>query len=234
MQYWKFAFMISMLSVTGLNSSEVFAQVNTNEFTKIEGNEIQKNPVAQDMLRKIEESYKILEQLQSGHIPTKITEAQKLVEEKRKVAKAQLALDLAAMDKKYEEFTPSAAFSNFVSGVNATHQAFYMDQFDYFNNKMKLAENAKKAILDNGGTYRDAQAQYIKYASMSRTEMIQVVVDLNIKHEFTISERQVYFDENGKLPRYENDLTSICFNCQEYEPMVQKLIFESPILSNSK
>jgi hypothetical protein len=226
-------FAIALLSVTILNNSEIFAQ-SENKFTKIEGQEIKNNPVAQDMIRKIEESYKILEQLRSGNVASKVTEAQKLVEDQRKIAKEKLAIDLTAMNKKYEGFTANAAFSKFVSKVNATHQQYYMDQFDYLKNKIKIAESAKRYVLDNGGTYSEAQAEYIRYASMSRTEMVKVVLDLNIKHNFTISERQSYFDENGKLPRYEEDKNSICFNCQEYESMVQKMIFESPTLSQNK
>jgi hypothetical protein len=109
-----------------------------------------------------------------------------------------------------------------------------MDQFDYLKNKIKIAESAKRFVLDNGGTYSAAQAEYIRYASMPRTEMIKLILDLNIKHNFTISERQSYFDENGKLPRYEDDKDNICFNCQEYESVVQKMIFESPTLSQNK
>ncbi|NIU85776.1 MAG: hypothetical protein GWN56_00280, partial [Nitrosopumilaceae archaeon] len=61
----------------------------------------------------------------------------------------------------------------------------YWDQFNHLDAKIQLAKEAKKAVLDNGGSFEEAQAEYIRYASMPRAEMIQTIIDLNIKHGFT-------------------------------------------------
>jgi len=49
---------------------------------------------------------------------------------------------------------------------------------------------------------------------MTKVEMLNVIKDLNVKHNFTDRKTQSYFDVNGKLPRVENDLNAPCYNCE--------------------
>lgn len=194
-----FTSFILLFSVIGPNSNNlVFAQ-NT-EFTVLK-DDLLKSPIALSMLEKIEQSKKILADLQAGKKP--LNEHQKFIEEQRKIVNERLQADLARMNHDYQEYTPRAAFSKFLSGVNGTYHEIYWGQFNHLENKIQLARNAMNVVLQNGGSYHEAQQEYFKYASMSRAEMIQVNQDLNIKFGFADPDVQKAFNKFGKLPRTE-------------------------------
>ncbi|WP_268541676.1 hypothetical protein [Candidatus Nitrosotenuis cloacae] len=222
-------FGIAALFLVSFYNIDAFAQAYNS--TTITGDEIKKNPTASQILKNIELSKKILAELQSGK---KIqTEHEKFVEEQRALAKAELEKDLSSFNKKYIEYTPKNAFSSFVNRVNATYAPIYWDQFNFMNEKIRIATQAKETILNNGGTYLEAQKEYIKYASLPRTEMIRFVTDLNIKYGFTDEGLQSYFDDNGKLPRYEEDRTAICYSCDKYEKIKQVMLEEHERAKNT-
>ena len=222
-----------MFSVTLLGvlvySQPAFAQEtssNFNDFTKFEGDEIQTSPAAQKILDRIKESKRILsEMMETKSIKT---EQQKFVDEQRKIVQQSLQAELERMNKKYEENTPRNAFARFVANFNATHHGIYWDQFEYMESKVDLARAAKQQILDNGGTFKEAQREYIKYAAMPRGEIIQKIIELNIKYGFANSQTQENFDEDGKLPRYENDVQSHCYGCDDFIK-IRDNMFESDI-----
>jgi len=201
------------LFVTSFVVSDAFGQEQVSEFTVIEGDEIKNNPVAQQILQKIEESKRIMAELQAGK--PLLTEQQKLVEEQRRIVKERLAADLKRMDKDYESYTPRNSFAKFVSGVDPAYHDLYWDQFNYMDEKIKIARIAKQLALADGATYEEAQAEYIKYASMTRVQMVKLVQDLNVKHGFADERMQKIFDEYGKLPRYETDEDeAVCYGCE--------------------
>ena len=218
---------ILMFSVLGLTSipliSPIFAQESIDsDFTKFDGNTIQTNPDAQKILERIEESKKILAKMMEKQ--TLIDEQQKLVDEQRKLSQEMLNADLERMNKQYEAHTPRNAFASFVSKLNATHYDIYWDQFDTMDQKITLARAAKQQVLDDGGTFFEAQQAYIKYASMPRIEMIRTIIDLNIKYGFAYADTQEFFDEDGKLPRYDDDLEKICYGCTHHEKTRDSII----------
>ena len=194
------------------------------EFTTVTGEELKKNPTAIKILQNIEIAKKRLAEMQNPE--KQKTEHEKFIEEQRRIAKAQLEKDLARMNKDYEDFTPKNAYARFVTGINATHHTIFWDQFNYMDEKIKIAKQAKKAVLDGGGTYTQAQVEFVKYASMSRENMIKFVVELNIKYGFTDENLQSYFDEEGKLPRYENDEDVPCYACEKYEKIKEEILEE--------
>ena len=201
------------LFATSFVVSDAFGQEQVSEFTVIEGDEIKNNPVAQQILQKIEESKRIMAELLAGK-PV-LTEQQKLVEEQRRIVKERLDADLKRMDKDYESYTPRNSFAKFVSSVDPSFHALYWDQFNYMDEKIKIARIAKQLALADGATYEEAQAEYIKYASLTRVEMVNLVQDLNVKHGFADPRVQNIFDEYGKLVRYETDKDeAVCYGCE--------------------
>ena len=170
------------------------------EFTTITGNEIKTSSVAQQMLERIELSKKILADLREGKNLEK-TEEQKFIDEQRKISKQKLQDKLDRMNKDYAPFTPRNAFAGYLTGVNTTYHGIYWDQFNYMNEKVKIAKAAKQAVIDQGGTYQKAFQEYVKYASMTRAEMIKLNQELNIKYGFADADIQKDFDKFGKLPR---------------------------------
>jgi len=181
-----------------------FASAQTDyEFTTIDKDKIKTSSVAQQTLERIELSKKILADMQSGK-NLQQTPQQKLIEEQRKISQQKLQIQLDRMNKDYTPYTPRNAFNNFLTGINGTHHGIYWDQFNYMYEKTKIAKAAKQAVIDNGGTYYQALKEYIKYASMTRSEMINLNQELNIKYGFADYSTQKNFDRYGKLPRYDD------------------------------
>ena len=136
------------------------------------------------------------------------------------------------MNKDNEDHTPTNAFASFVSGLDSNTQNFYWDQFNYVGEKLKLANEAKQAILARGGTYAEAQSAFVDYASVQRTEMVQVVSDLNVKYGFTDKTMESYFDENGNLPRHDSadgNYVPICYGCDKYEQVRDQMLAQHEI-----
>jgi len=181
------------------------------DFNKIQGEDLKNNPVSLDILKKIEITRKQFEQTKENE--QKRTEQQKLIDEQRTLAQTSLNNELKRMEKKYEEFTPTNAYARFVSSVNSTNPGIFWDQFNYLNTKVTIAKEARDSVLQQGGTYGDAMKQYVHYAKMSKIEMLNVIKDLNIKHNLAQEDIQSNFDIDGKLPRYANDLEAPCYGC---------------------
>ena len=200
--FWVFtfvAFVFVLVTIPGINTNNLaFAQ--TSEFTVLSGDQLN-SPLGQTMLERIEESKKILADLMAGKQAAELTEQQKFVEQQRKIANQRLQEDLVKMEHKYRDYTPRAAYSKFLGGVNATHHGIFWDQFNYMDNKVQLARKAMNEVLENGGTYQEARQAYFKVAAMKRVELIEVNQELNIKHGFADPEVQKAFDKYGKLPR---------------------------------
>lgn len=205
------------------------------DFKKIEGDELKNNPVSQDILKKIEIAKKQFEQIQDQKKKRDLH--QKFIDEQRSIAKQSLKQEIQRMEKKYENFTPQNAFAKYVSSLNSTHHGIYWDQFDYLHTKVTLAKDARDSVLEQGGSYVDAMKQYVYFAKMPKIEMLNVIRDLNVKHNFANDSLQSNFDVNGKLPRYENDLEAPCYDCDqsitkvklnsEQSASIQPVVFES-------
>lgn len=237
-QYVGFTIALSALAwVTQDSEFTAWAETPTDEkksfnSTTVVGDEIKNNPTAQKILKNIEIAKQRMEQMQQKQ--KQLTEQQKLVEEQRKIAKEKLEKDLARMNKDYEDFIPKNAYFRFLSNnVNATHYDIFWDQFNYMNERITIASHAKKAILDNGGTYAEARLEFNKYASMSRVDMVKFVQEINIKYGFTDEELQSYFDKNGKLPRYDDDEIAPCYGCAKYEKIKDEILEEKLSQKNS-
>ena len=176
---------------------------------------LKKNPLAMKIIAEMEAQKIRYKQLSEETTPKSIpTKKQIEIEENRKISEEILKEDLKSMEKKYIDFTPKNAFEKFISKLNSTHHGIFWDQFDYLNAKVQLALAAKNQVLENGGSFYEAQQEYFKYASMPRLEMISYIQELNIKYGFADSKIQSNFDANGKLPRYEEDKDAPCYGCE--------------------
>ncbi|MFZ8922313.1 MAG: hypothetical protein ACO2Y0_05090 [Nitrosopumilaceae archaeon] len=179
---------------------------------------LKKNPLAMQIIAEMEAQKLRYKQLSEESVPKILpTREQILIEENRKISEEMLQDDLDSMNKEYLDFTPKNAFAKFVEKLNSSHHGIFWDQFDYLNAKVQLAIAAKKDVLENGGTFYEAQREYFKYASMPRLEMISYIQELNVKYGFAQEDIQSNFDPNGKLPRFEKDKDAPCYGCENLE-----------------
>ena len=204
-----------ILSVTILDVQQIaFAETDSNP-TVLVSDKLKNDPLAMKIIAEMEAQKLRYKQIQEGKIsPIPLTKQQIEVEKSRKISQDLLQEDLKSMEKKYIDFTPQNAFEKFVSKLNETYHGIFRDQFDYLHAKVQLAIAAKNAVLENGGSYYEAQREYYKYASMPRLEMISYIQELNVKYGFANGDIQENFDPNGKLPRFEDDNDAPCYGCE--------------------
>jgi len=195
--------LMAALVMSVLSNNLAFGQSTTENEPEIKVSEkLKNNPLIMKVLKNIEISKKKIAEMQKKQLA--IDEHTKLIQKQRKIAQENFENALAQMNKNMADFTPRASFTKFLQGVNETHHDVFWGQFNYQEQKTKLARAAMDSILKNGGSYADARQTYYKVASMPRTEIIELTKELNIQHGFATAEMQKYFDKAGKLPRTED------------------------------
>lgn len=119
----------------------------------------------------------------------------------RNLAKLNLEADLLENSRDLQKEENRDAFASFVAGLDSLVRAIFWDQYDFTQKISDDAYQAKLGALEDGKTPQDAMKVYQDEAAVSRTELAEFMKELNIKHGFTNSTVQEPFDENGKVPR---------------------------------
>ncbi|HEY8110952.1 MAG TPA: hypothetical protein VIG05_08815 [Candidatus Nitrosotenuis sp.] len=183
----------------------LFAILNTTQIFAIESDEIKatekikNNPTMMQILKKIEQSKKILAEIQEGE---KIQIQQnKAIQEARNIANTRLNEEMSRMNKDNEPFTSQNAFAKFVSKKPSEIQGIYVSMFNYQQDKIKSAQNIRDQILAGGGKTKDAWDTYYKNSATSRVQMISLNKDFNVKYANSDAKLQQVFDLRGKIPR---------------------------------
>ena len=175
-----------------------------NDFVTITSEKLSNDPMIAKILENIEKSKREFSNMQNQN------EQEQLIDEQRTLAKNLLDKELERMFKDNEDFTPLASFNKFLKTIpNDNTKIIFTGLFDYKEKKVDDARNALHEVLRNGGSLQEARQAYYDAAKIPRVEMIQVVRDLNIEAGFSDSEIQNHFDKNGKLPRFEDEQTSV-------------------------
>ncbi|TLX94579.1 MAG: carboxypeptidase regulatory-like domain-containing protein [Thaumarchaeota archaeon] len=165
----------------------------------VSGNNINQDPIASRILKNIEIAKK--QQAEQDAKMKKIEEEKKFVENQRALANQQLQIDLGSWFAQWNPFTPRNAYAAFISQVNQTVQAIFWGQFNFTEQKTNDGLAARNQILQKGGSDDEARNAFIQNASSSRSEIIQVNKDLNIKYGNASKDVQAKFDKYGNMPR---------------------------------
>lgn len=183
----------------------LFAILNTTQIFAIESDEIKatekikSNPTMMQILKKIEQSKKILAEMQEA---SKIQSQQSnAIREARNIANARLNEEMNRMNKDVEPFTPQNAFAKFVAKKPIEVQGIYVSMFNYQQDKIKSAQNIRDQILAGGGKTKDAWDTYYKNSATSRVQMISLNKDFNVRYANSDAKLQQVFDVKGKIPR---------------------------------
>lgn len=178
-----------------LNTTQVFA-ISDDEIKATE--KIKNNPAMMQILKKIEQSKKILAEMQEGK---KIqTQQNKAIQEARNTANARLSAELESMNKSNEPFTPQSAFERFISKKPASIQNIYTAMFTYQQGKIKSAQDIRDSALSSGKA-KNAWDAYYKNSATSRSQMIALNKDFNVRYASADANLQQIFDSKGKIPR---------------------------------
>lgn len=194
------------LFVTAFSGTQQFAeaQIQTDNQTQfqsqtITGDALKNNPMAQKILLEIEYSKKQIVQLEKNQKDAE--ENKKLIDQQRLIA-AQLEKQAQQlMDLNNLPHTPTVAFRSFVSTVNNTKiQNVFWGEYNFTSQRIDAGHAAMKKVLDNGGTWQEAIQEFIKYAAIKHSELIQVNANLNIQNGLADAGIQKNFNEKGMLP----------------------------------
>ena len=193
---------ILMLTITGLslpveaNSTDENLELDEYEWTVLAGEELLNDPMTAKILKNIEISKQRIAQLEDPQFQK--TEHEKFVDQQREMSKLRLQEELDRMNKKYEGFTARAAFANYVEKKPDKYHDFYWDLFNYMEQKVIVARQARDQILENGGTRSQAQEAFVAIAKMPKAERLQIVNELNVKYGFL--NKMSNYDDFNKLP----------------------------------
>ncbi|HET8720164.1 MAG TPA: hypothetical protein VFM64_04125 [Candidatus Nitrosotenuis sp.] len=196
-RYAFFAMLLSTIVVLSTTS-----QSYATESSSIKASpEIMNNPALMNMLEKIELSKKILAEMQEKQRVQE--QRQQEIQQARKASQETLTADLETMKKDYEQSTPVNAFARFVSDKPTSVQDIFWSMFNYQQEKIKAAKDARDRILASGGSWSKASETYNSISATKRTDLIALNKDYNIKYSDSNTDVQNTFDINGKLPRYD-------------------------------
>lgn len=194
------------LFVTAFSGTQQFAeaQIQTDSQTQfqsqtITGDALKNNPMAQKILLEIEYSKKQIAELQKNQKDAE--ENKKLIDQQRLISAQLEKQALQLMDLNNLPHTPTVAFRSYVSTVNNTKiQNVFWGEYNFTSQRIDAGHAAMKKIFDNGGTWQEAIQEFIKYAAIRHSELIQVNANLNIQNGLADANIQKNFNEKGMLP----------------------------------
>jgi hypothetical protein len=165
-----------------------------------------KNPLSQIILQHMETIQK--QQEEAAKKQQKLLERKNFIETQRQMAKNSLNEELKSFEKQTEFNSPRLAFERFVQSVDDTVQFVFWGQFNLTEQKHNEAFAAKMEALANGENSTTATKVFQRKAAISKSEIVALNSDLNVKYGLADKTTQSYFDNEGKLRWNENSATN--------------------------
>jgi hypothetical protein len=190
---------------TGLASTTFFVygtpapQSSQYDSKTVSGDKINQDPVASKILKNVEMAKK--QQADQDAKMKKIEEDKKFVDNQRALADQQLQIDLQGWFAQFNPFTPRNAYTAFISQVNQNVVSIFWGQFNFTEQKTNEGLAAQNEVLQKGGSNEQARNALIQNASSSRSEIVKINNDLNVKYGNASKDVQSKFDKYGNLPR---------------------------------
>jgi len=183
------------LMVISVNYS--FALSDSSEQVTL-SKDLESNPVAQDILKKIEQTKKWIKELEERNYKT--LEAKKELDVKRTQALEKLNQDLKEWESLWEYYSPKNSFSRFVDKIEKPQvKEVFWDQFEFRQMKVDAGRAALKIVLANGGSLSEARQAYHKAAETKRIEIIEANSMFNVNHNLAYYNQQILFNKEGQF-----------------------------------
>ena len=171
--------------------------VITNEQVTL-SDDLASNPLAQDILRKIEQTKKWIAELEQRNYEQ--LEKQKELEDKRQQRLAKLNQDLKEWESLWDYYSPRNSYERFVDKIpDSQVQEVFWDQFEFKEQKVKAGRDALKKVIADGGSLRDARQAYLAAAETKRIELIEANSQFNVRHNLAYYNQQILFDRQGQF-----------------------------------
>ncbi len=195
MVYWGLVILVTMMSIGSAHF--VYAETMIDKQTTLTG-DLENNPVAQDILEKIEKSKHWIEQLQQRDFET--AKKQKELESKRAEVLQYLENDL----KKWEELWGYYTFDSVLERAleNSTAKdtdSIYDHPLKFTASKISSGRIALQTVLEQGGTPEEARDAFVNAAKITRAEMLSANSIYNILNNNAYYNQQILFNTDGNF-----------------------------------
>ena len=195
MVYWGLVVLVTMISLGSAHF--VYAETIIDEQTTLSG-DLENNPVAQDILKKIEKSKHWIEQLQQRDFET--AKKQKELESKRAEVLQYLENDL----KKWEELWGYYTFDSMLERALENSPAkdtdsIYDHPLKFTASKISDGRIALQTVLEQGGTPEEARDAFVDAAKITRAEMLSANSIYNILNNNAYYNQQILFSADGNF-----------------------------------
>jgi len=195
MASWIIVVFVTAISFGFVNS--VYAETLSEEQTTLSG-DLENNPVAQDILEKIEKSKRWIEKLQQKNFET--TQKQKELESKRAEVLDYLEKDL----KKWEELWGYYTFDSMLERALENSPAkdtdsIYDHPLKFTASKISAGRVALQNVLVHGGSPEEARDAFVDAAKITRAEMLSANSIYNILNNNAYYNQQILFETDGNF-----------------------------------
>ncbi len=157
---------------------------------------LQNDPIAQDLLKKIEQTKKMIEDLKQKEFED--NRAKENLQKMRDVSVKRLNQNLDEWERLWEKHSSRNSFESFVNKKPSYVQGVFWDQFEFKEQKVHAGRTAMNEVLTNGGTMFDAKKAYDKAAATLRVELMEMNSQINVKHNLADHEEQQLFNSAGQ------------------------------------
>ncbi|MHA7734581.1 hypothetical protein [Nitrosopumilus sp. S6] len=160
--------------------------------------DLQNNPVAQDILKKIEQSKKWITQIEQRNFENSQRELE--LEQKRAEVLQSLENDL----RKWEELWGYYTFDNMLERALENNPAkdtssIYDHHLKFTASKIDAGREALQKVILEGGSPEQARDAFVKAAKITRAEMSSANAFYNILNNNAYYNQQVLFESDGKF-----------------------------------
>ena len=188
---------ISLIQTTYAQTDDNNNDVNIDEEQIILSDDLLSDPIAQDLLEKIEQTRKYIAELEQKEFEE--NQAKQNLEEMRTMSLERLQQDLEEWERLWEKHSSKNAFESFVNKKPGHVQGVFWDQFEFKEQKVKAGREALKQVLLDGGSLNDARMAYHKAAETKKIELIEINAQLNVKHNLAYHKQQQLFNSTGQF-----------------------------------
>ena len=185
-------------SVSAVLIQTTYAQTNDLGEQITLSDDLANNPLAQEILQKIEQTKKWIAELEERNYEK--LEEQKQLEEKRSQALERLNQDLEEWEALWEYYSPRNSYERFVDKISDSQvQDVFWDQFEFKEQKVKAGRDALKKVISDGGSLKQARQAYLIAAETKRIELIEANSQFNVRHNLAYYGQQILFNSEGKF-----------------------------------
>jgi hypothetical protein len=189
-----YIFAASLFFTLFFNSA--YAQT-TGDQTTLSG-DLLNNPVAQDILKKIEQSKKWIAQIEKKSFENSQRHLE--LEQKRAEVLQSLKNDL----RKWEELWGYYTFDSMLERALENHPAketdsIYDHPLKFTASKIDAGREALQKVVLDGGSSEQARDAFVKAAKITRAEMLSVNALHNVLYNNAYYNQQVLFESDGKF-----------------------------------